>query len=67
MKSANVNFDEFIEVDEAKPMKELEEYKSFGYFYKSSCKPTTSLSKCQGKPTNVKLNSKTKLYSDTKL
>ena len=31
--STNVNFDEYIEVDEAKPMKELEEYKSFLYFY----------------------------------
>ena len=33
MKSANVNFDEFIEVHEAEPTKELEEYKSFVYFY----------------------------------
>ena len=33
MESANENFDEFIEVHEAEPTKELEEYKSFIYFY----------------------------------
>ena len=33
MESANVNFDEHTKVHEAKPMKELEEYKSFVYFY----------------------------------
>ena len=27
-------FNEYTEVHEAKPMKELEEYKSFVYFYK---------------------------------
>ena len=33
VESANVNFDELIEVHEAKPTKEPEEYKSFIYFY----------------------------------
>ena len=33
MKSANVNFDEFIEVHEAELAKELEQYRSFIYFY----------------------------------
>ena len=28
-----MKFDEYIEVHEAEPMKELEEYKSFLYFY----------------------------------
>ena len=55
VESANVNFDEYIKVYEAKPMKELEEYKSFVYFYKvcllercykSSYKPIASLSDC---------------------
>ena len=33
VESENVNFDEFTEVHEAKPAKELEKYKSFIYFY----------------------------------
>ena len=33
MESENVKFDEYIEVHEAKPMKEPKEYKSFVYFY----------------------------------
>ena len=33
MESENVNFDEFIEGHEAKPMKEPKEYKSFLYVY----------------------------------
>ena len=33
VKSENVNFDEFTEAHEAKPTKELEEYKSFFYYY----------------------------------
>ena len=33
VKSANVNFDEYIEVHEAEHMKEPKEYKSFVYFY----------------------------------
>ena len=33
MESVNVNFDEYTEVYEAKPMKDLEEYKLFVYFY----------------------------------
>ena len=33
VESANVKFDEYTEVYEAEPMKELEEYKSFVYFY----------------------------------
>ena len=33
VKSTNVKFDEYTEVHEAKPMKELEGYKSFVYFY----------------------------------
>ena len=33
MESANVNFDEYTEVYEAEPMEELEEYRSFIYFY----------------------------------
>ena len=33
MESVNVNFDEYIEVHEVEPMKEIEEYKSFLYFY----------------------------------
>ena len=33
MESANVKYDEYIEVYEVEPMKELEEYKSFVYVY----------------------------------
>ena len=33
VESANVKFDEYIEVYEAEPMKEPQEYKSFVYFY----------------------------------
>ena len=33
MESANVKFDKYIEVHEAKPTKELEESKSFVYFF----------------------------------
>ena len=33
MESANVNFDECIEIHEDESMKKLEEYKSFVYFY----------------------------------
>ena len=33
VESENVNFDEFIEVHEAKPIKEPRKYKSFIYFY----------------------------------
>ena len=33
MESVNVKFDEYTEVHEVEPMKELEEYKSFVYFY----------------------------------
>ena len=58
MESASVKFDEYTKVYEAEPMKELEEYKSFVYFYegmpveedvmyKSSYKPTTNFSDCQ--------------------
>ena len=34
MESANVNFDEYKEVHDAKPIKRPKEYKSFVYFYK---------------------------------
>ena len=33
MENVNVKFDEYIEVHEAEPMKKLEEYKYFVYFY----------------------------------
>ena len=33
VESANVNFDEFTEVHETRPATELEQYKSFIYFY----------------------------------
>ena len=33
MESKNVKFDEYIEVNETEPMKKLEEYKSFVFFY----------------------------------
>ena len=33
VESENATFDEFIEVHEAEPTKELEKYKSFIYFY----------------------------------
>lgn len=33
MESANVKFDEYIEVHEVEPMKEPKEYKSFVYYY----------------------------------
>ena len=34
VESANVNFDEYTEVHDDEPIKRLEEYKSFVYFYK---------------------------------
>ena len=77
MESANVKFDEYKEVYEAKPMKQPEEYKSFVYFYEGM--PTDEdvanqatnqqqvLVTIESHPMNAELHSGTELHTNTKV
>ena len=77
VESANVNFDEYMEVHNAKSIKRLEEYKSFVYF----CEGIPSKEEvanqagnqqqvsvtCKSWLVNVELNSGTELHSGAKI
>ena len=77
MESANVKFDEYTKVHEVEPMKEIEEYKSFVYFYEGM--PTEEnatnqvtnqqqvLVTVQSCTMNVKLHSGIELHSGVEL
>lgn len=77
MESANLKFDEYIEVYEAKPMNELEEYKSFVFFYENMLADADVVNQvvnqqqvsviAESHTMNLELHSGTKLHLGAKL
>lgn len=77
VESANVKFDEYIEVHEVEPIKEPKEYKSFIYFYEGMPTDEGVVNQVVNQQKvsvtielhtmNVNLHSRTKLHSGVKL
>ena len=77
VESENVSFDEYTKVHEDEPMKKLEEYKSFVYFYEGMAVEEDASNQVTNQqkvlinadlhPTKAELHLGTKLHSDAKL